>query len=35
MSDRKIKVGVVGCGNISGIYFHNLTRVYKNVEVVA
>lgn len=35
MSDRKIKVGVVGCGNISGIYFHNLTRVFKNLEVVA
>jgi predicted dehydrogenase len=35
MSDKKIKVGVVGCGCISGIYFNNLTRLFKNVEVVA
>lgn len=35
MSDKKIKVGVVGCGCISGIYLHNLTKIFKNVEVVA
>lgn len=35
MSDKKIKVGVVGCGCISGIYLSNLTRLFKNVEVVA
>ena len=33
--ERKIKVGIVGCGNISGIYFENLTKVFKNLEVVA
>ena len=32
---RKIKVGVVGCGNISGIYFKNLSQLFDNVEVVA
>jgi len=31
----KIKVGVVGCGCISEIYMHNLTKTFKNVEVVA
>ena len=35
MSDKKIKVGVVGCGVISGIYLQNLTKLFKNVEVVA
>ncbi|MCL2089237.1 MAG: Gfo/Idh/MocA family oxidoreductase [Oscillospiraceae bacterium] len=29
------KVGVVGCGNISGIYFENLTKVFGNTEVTA
>lgn len=33
---RKIKIGIIGCGNISGIYFQNLTQTFKNiVEVVA
>ncbi len=32
---RKIKVGVLGCGNISSIYFENLTNTFKNVEVYA
>jgi len=32
---RKVKVGVVGCGVISGIYLQNLTQRFKNVEVVA
>ena len=33
---RKIKVGVVGCGNISGIYLKNLTGMFADrVEVVA
>ena len=32
---RKVKVGVVGCGNISSIYFENLTQVFLNVEVFA
>ena len=29
---QPIKIGVVGCGVISGIYFHNLTR-FEAVEV--
>jgi predicted dehydrogenase len=32
---EKVKVGIVGCGNISGIYFQNLVNVFNNVEVVA
>ena len=32
---RKVKIGVVGCGNISGIYFDNLTKVFANTEVYA
>jgi len=28
-------VGIVGCGNISGIYFQNLCTVFRNVDVVA
>lgn len=32
---RKIKVGIVGCGNISGIYFQNLTNLFVNTEVYA
>jgi predicted dehydrogenase len=31
----KVKVGIVGCGNISDIYLKNLTTVFENVEVVA
>ena len=29
----RVKIGVIGCGNISPIYLTNLTRVFKNVEV--
>ena len=32
---HKIKVGIVGCGAISGIYFKNLTQTFANTEVVA
>jgi predicted dehydrogenase len=32
---NKIKIGIVGCGNISGIYFENLTKVFVNTEVYA
>lgn len=28
-------VGVIGCGNISGVYFYNLVERYKNIEVFA
>ena len=33
--DRKIKVGIVGCGNISPIYFKNITSVFEILDVVA
>ncbi|MBQ4628802.1 MAG: Gfo/Idh/MocA family oxidoreductase, partial [Clostridia bacterium] len=29
----KVKIGVIGCGNISPIYLKNLTTVFKNTEV--
>ncbi len=32
---EKTKIGIVGCGNISGIYFKNLCTVFDNVEVTA
>ena len=32
---KKIRTGVLGCGNISSIYFENLTRKFDNVEVYA
>lgn len=32
---EKIKVGIIGCGNISSVYLKNLTQVFKNVEVTA
>ena len=32
---KKVKIGVVGCGNISGIYFENLTKTFANTEVYA
>lgn len=31
----KAKVGIVGCGNISGIYFENLSKLFVNTEVHA
>ena len=31
----RTRVGVIGCGNISGIYFANLTKKFGNVEVAA
>lgn len=34
MSD-KVKIGVLGAGAISGIYFENLTKVFSEVEVIA
>ncbi|MBR5942110.1 MAG: Gfo/Idh/MocA family oxidoreductase, partial [Clostridia bacterium] len=30
-----MNIGIVGCGNISGIYLENLTRKFKNVTVAA
>lgn len=33
---RRVKVGIVGCGNISGIYLTNLTSVFKDtIDLVA
>ena len=32
---KKLKVGIVGCGNISGIYFQNLCHTFNNVDVAA
>lgn len=34
MTEKAMKVGIIGCGNISGIYFQNLA-VFDNVEVKA
>ena len=31
---NRIGVGIVGCGNISGIYLKNLTTVFKNVKIL-
>lgn len=32
---NKLRVGIIGCGNISSIYAKNCTQVFKNLEVVA
>ncbi len=32
---EKVKVGIVGCGNISGIYFRNMCDVFEVLDVVA
>lgn len=32
---EKIKVGIIGCGHISGIYLKNLSRTFEITEVVA
>jgi predicted dehydrogenase len=29
----KIKIGVVGCGDISGIYFKNITGTFREIEI--
>lgn len=31
----RINIGIIGCGNISGIYFTNLTKTFRNTKVVA
>lgn len=31
----KTKVGIIGCGNISGIYIENLSKKFENVELTA
>ena len=30
-----MKVGIIGCGNISSIYLENCTKLFKNLEVAA
>lgn len=30
-----MNIGIVGCGNISGIYMENLTKMFKNINVTA
>ena len=35
MADQRVKVGVVGCGNISGIYLRMAGQVFENLELVA
>lgn len=32
---KKVKIGIIGCGNISGIYLQNCTKTFKNLDVVA
>lgn len=32
---KTIGVGLIGCGNISGIYLENLTKMFHNVDVLA
>lgn len=32
---KKVNVGIIGCGNISGIYFQNLMKTFKNTNLVA
>jgi len=35
MPEEKTRVGIVGCGNISGVYLENLCNVFEDVEVAA
>ena len=35
MAIRKAKVGVIGCGNISGVYLRNASQVFEILEPVA
>lgn len=32
---KRVKTGIIGCGNISGIYLKNCTQVFKALEVTA
>jgi len=32
---KKVNVGIIGCGNISGIYFENLINTFANINVYA
>jgi len=35
MAAETVKVGIIGCGNISGIYLKNMSQVFDILEVVA
>jgi predicted dehydrogenase len=35
MSMKRVKTGIIGCGNISGIYLKNCTQVFKALDIVA
>jgi len=35
MAGQKTRLGIVGCGNISGIYLKNAQQLFENLEVVA
>lgn len=32
---KKVKVGIIGCGNISGIYLKNCSQIFDNLEITA
>ena len=32
---KKVKVGVIGCGTISGIYLKNMNQIFQNLDVIA
>ena len=32
--EKKVKVGIIGCGTIADVYMNNLTQHYQNVELV-
>ncbi len=32
---ERVRVGIIGCGNISGIYLKNLTTMFRDAELVA
>lgn len=32
---EKVKIGIIGCGNISGIYMENITKLFTNLSLYA
>jgi predicted dehydrogenase len=32
---KKVKIGIIGCGNISDIYLKNCTEIFSVLEVAA
>lgn len=35
MSEKKIGIGVIGCGTISDVYLTNITQHYRNLDLIA